>query len=83
MYCAGQKKFRYDLAGFVTTISQWPITSKAKLSFLVSDGNGGEKWVEEHSSICNLLITNLPELGEDHPIYNGELISRGCLIVLI
>lgn len=74
----GQKRFRYDLAGFVSMMKDWPIKCKAAFSYPM--GSGGE-WVSEEIDCLNFTATNLPWLGVDHPMTSDVGPDDGYLVV--
>ena len=54
---------RYDIAGFVSIISDWPITDQAILRYKEDD-----EWKETTMSTINLIVTNLSYLGNEYII---------------
>lgn len=62
----GQKSARYDIAGFVSIVSDWPIADEAVLRYKENDD---DEWKETKMSTINLIVTNLSYLGNDHPIH--------------
>lgn len=68
----GQRKFRYDIAGFVTMVKDWPVNNIAKFEFHVKKPDGTYEWeVHEEIDLINMIATNVPKLGVDHPIVRG------------
>lgn len=69
----GQKRARYDIAGAVTMLRDWPIVDVGKLEYPKEvKGKGGKittEWVTTEVSCVNLIAANLPFLGSDHPIH--------------
>jgi hypothetical protein len=61
----GQKTFRYDIAGFVSLIKDWPPRCRAILHYPVG---AGQPWASAEIDCINFTATNLPWLGVDHPI---------------
>lgn len=56
----GQKSMRYDIAGFVSLISDWPITDTGVLEYREADGTPeGGKWKSEEISLINMCVTCL------------------------
>jgi hypothetical protein len=74
----GQKSARYDIAGFVSLISDWPITDEATLKY--KETEGGE-WKEVEISTINLITTNLSHLGSDHPIHPDIECDDGTVLL--
>ncbi len=82
----GQKNVRYDLAGFVTMVRDWPVIDKARMHFLMDVKHGDTtklEWVEEDVSLVNMVVTNLSKLGVDHPITKDMEPDNGRFCVLI
>eukprot|EP00050_Salpingoeca_kvevrii_P021000 m.105082 g.105082 ORF g.105082 m.105082 type:complete len:627 (-) comp9130_c0_seq2:2306-4186(-) len=84
----GQKRVRYDMAGFVTLIGHWPVVNEAKMSFLIEDkdpetGAITERWLHKDVQLVNMLITNLSRLGMDHAIYGGVEADDGHFAVVM
>eukprot|EP00039_Didymoeca_costata_P004887 m.76845 g.76845 ORF g.76845 m.76845 type:complete len:834 (+) comp12585_c0_seq1:102-2603(+) len=77
----GQRHFRYDIAGFVTLMKNWPLSCKGTFEFLVESENGEEKWEAEEIQMINMIATNCPKLGVDHPICKDVRIDDGKLAV--
>jgi diacylglycerol kinase family enzyme len=67
----GQRSARYDIAGFVTMIQDWPVIDNGMLEYWEGDRDAaGEKvWKSTEVSCINLVATNLSKLGNDHPIW--------------
>lgn len=70
----GQKKARYDIAGAVTVLSDWPVIDACKFEYLKEHKNPITKkvhssWKTEMIDTINMVATNMPYLGNDHPIY--------------
>lgn len=74
----GQKNFRYDLAGFVSMLKDWPPVCRCKISYPVE---GQEEWKEEDISVTNFTATNLPWLGVDHPMTQDVAPDDGYLVI--
>lgn len=68
----GQKNARYEIAGLVTLAAHWPVTTEARLGYIVTgpgpDGRPMDTWKEEQISCVNFIATNLPVLGNGNPI---------------
>lgn len=73
----GQRAARYDIAGFVTMLKEWPVLDKGTFSYLDKDGN----WVERPLETINLTATKMSHLGDDHPIYPGTQNLTQCWLV--
>ena len=62
----------------MTLIGQWPVNNQATISFLTDkvdeNGEAHEQWVTEDICLINMLVTNLPKLGLDHPIIKSEFL---------
>lgn len=80
----GQRQFRYDIAGFVTLMKNWPLHCEADFEFLEEDeANPGEYvWRKEHLNMLNMIATNCHRLGVDHPIHPTTEIDNGWLDVV-
>eukprot|EP00052_Salpingoeca_macrocollata_P022869 m.199798 g.199798 ORF g.199798 m.199798 type:complete len:526 (+) comp21903_c3_seq4:129-1706(+) len=84
----GQKSARYDIASLITFIKNWPVVCRALLEYPVtktdSNGKETEEWVLRDIATSNLLCTNVPKLGKDHPITSDIAIDDGkvCLTLL-
>lgn len=66
----GQRSARYDIAGFVTMIQDWPVIDNATLEYWGGEMDGDDKvWKTTDISCINLVATNLAFLGNDHPIW--------------
>ncbi|EDQ88820.1 uncharacterized protein MONBRDRAFT_32642 [Monosiga brevicollis MX1] len=61
----GQKKARYDIAGAVSLLSDWPIVDEFDFSYPVSEN----EWATERLRTINLIASNMPYLGSDNAIY--------------
>lgn len=72
----GQKSFRYDLAGFVSMLKDWPLQCKATLEYPTDSGIKTEE-----ISLINFTATNLPWLGVDHPMTQDSAPDDGYLVV--
>eukprot|EP00051_Salpingoeca_urceolata_P024536 m.432507 g.432507 ORF g.432507 m.432507 type:complete len:601 (+) comp20245_c1_seq2:119-1921(+) len=83
----GQKKFRYDLAGFVTMVKSWPVINEANFNFLMDkegeDGSKTEEWESQDLAVINLIVTNMSALGLDHPIIDGVAPDDGYFGVCV
>lgn len=81
----GQKQARYDIAGFVTVLTDWPVVSRGLLSYPHSekdqDGNMVEVWTTRNIASINLIASNVPKLGNDHPICREITAQNGKLAV--
>lgn len=64
----GQKRARYDIAGAVTMLRDWPVIDRAVLEYPEME-RGVEVWRKENIGAVNMIATNLPFLGDDHPIH--------------
>ncbi|EGD76197.1 hypothetical protein PTSG_00903 [Salpingoeca rosetta] len=64
----GQKKIRYDVAGFLTLLKDWPIVCKCKFEWLDSKTN---EWIAEDIGIVNMIAANMDKLGVAHAICRG------------
>ena len=74
----GQKSARYDIAGFVSIVSDWPIADEAVLRYKENDD---DEWKETKMSTINLIVTNLSYLGNDHPIHPEVKPDDGKLVL--
>lgn len=74
----GQKRFRYDIAGVVSMMKDWPIICSGTLSYPV-----GEDWTWKHElfSCSNFTATSLPWLGVDHPMTRDVGPDDGYMVV--
>lgn len=57
-------------------VQDWPIVCRGLLSYPV-EGVGGDgqplvAWTQEHIAAINLIASNVPKLGNDHPISDRE-----------
>lgn len=78
----GQKSMRYDIAGFVSLISDWPIADKGILEYREADGSPeGAPWKSTEISLINLICTNLDKQGKKYPIYPGVLPNDGRVVL--
>lgn len=80
----GQRNFRYDIAGFVTLMKNWPLHCEADFELLVEDDEkeGELVWISEHHNMLNMIATNCHKLGVDHPIHPDTRIDDGWLWVV-
>eukprot|EP00047_Mylnosiga_fluctuans_P014925 m.42145 g.42145 ORF g.42145 m.42145 type:complete len:1637 (-) comp5705_c0_seq2:205-5115(-) len=62
----GQRSARYDIAGFITMLGQWPLSCTAAFSYV--DAATGVASAPEIIGVVNLIASSLPRLGVDHPI---------------
>merc|ERR1712137_9020 len=61
----GQKSARYDIAGFVSLISDWPIVDEGVLEYREWDGSThGSEWKTKNISLVNMLATNIARQGK-------------------
>eukprot|EP00039_Didymoeca_costata_P025376 m.13110 g.13110 ORF g.13110 m.13110 type:complete len:503 (-) comp4793_c0_seq2:81-1589(-) len=74
----GQKGFRYDLAGFVSMMKDWPPTCKCTISYPKEGEPDG--WAHEEASLTNMAATNLSWLGVDHPMTQDVTPDDGFLV---
>eukprot|EP00040_Diaphanoeca_grandis_P022871 m.123580 g.123580 ORF g.123580 m.123580 type:complete len:527 (+) comp28999_c0_seq1:206-1786(+) len=76
----GQKSMRYDIAGFVTLIRDWPIIDTGILEFREADGSEeGAPWKKKEISIVNLMASNLAQQGKKYPIHPKVKADDGSL----
>eukprot|EP00040_Diaphanoeca_grandis_P008022 m.43466 g.43466 ORF g.43466 m.43466 type:complete len:799 (+) comp19380_c0_seq1:87-2483(+) len=89
----GQRNFRYDIAGFVTLMKNWPLDCAADFEFLTkveSEKNEDSEdtntpkfeWKKESIQMINMIATNCERLGVDHPIDREAKIDDGLLSVV-
>ena len=74
----GQRSARYDIAGFVSLISDWPVADKGELEY--KDSETGE-WKTTEISLINMICTNLDYLGVKHPIYPDVKPDDGRIVL--
>ena len=74
----GQRSARYDIAGFVSLISDWPVADKGNLEY--KDSATGE-WIKTEISLINMICTNLDYLGVKHPIYPDVKPDDGRIVL--
>ena len=68
----GQKSARYDIAGFVSLISDWPVADKGVLEYREFDGTpDGAPWAKKEISLINMITSNLDKQGKKCPILPG------------
>ena len=79
----GQRSARYDIAGFASLISDWPIADKGRLEYREFDVDTGKTsdWKETDISLINMIATNLDYLGVKHPIYPGVKPDDGRIVL--
>jgi diacylglycerol kinase family enzyme len=79
----GQRKVRYDIAGFVTMIKDWPVVSKCQFAYLVpkEDGTEQTEWRVSNWGFINFIASNVPKLGVDHPISSEVSIDDGYMAI--
>merc|ERR1711937_10765 len=57
----GQRNFRYDIAGFVTLMKNWPLDCAADFEFLIKqgekDGQPLFEWKKESIQMINMIAT--------------------------
>lgn len=76
----GQKSSRYDIAGFVSLISDWPIADKGILEYREYDGSeDGAPWQKKEISLINMLASNLDKQGKKYPILPGVASDDGMV----
>jgi len=79
----GQRSMRYDIAGFVSLIKDWPVADVGKLEYREAIEGSDEPgpWQETEISLINLICTNMDKLGKKHPIYPGVMPDDGRLVL--
>lgn len=78
----GQRNLRYDIAGFVTLMKNWPLSCEAEFEFLVEQETDGKKefvWIQEKINMINMIASSCEKLGVDHPIDRHARIDDGML----
>eukprot|EP00047_Mylnosiga_fluctuans_P023538 m.139873 g.139873 ORF g.139873 m.139873 type:complete len:933 (-) comp9621_c0_seq2:187-2985(-) len=83
----GQKQARYDIAGAVTMLSDWPIVCRGQLSYPVTeagpDGAKSTVWKSKNIGCINLIASNVPLLGNDHPICKDISAQDGKMAIAL
>eukprot|EP00730_Choanoeca_flexa_P007789 TRINITY_DN12393_c0_g1_i4.p1 TRINITY_DN12393_c0_g1~~TRINITY_DN12393_c0_g1_i4.p1 ORF type:complete len:476 (+),score=119.90 TRINITY_DN12393_c0_g1_i4:888-2315(+) len=79
----GQKKARYDIAGAVSMLTDWPIVDKFKFEYPVKKDDGTHEWKTEYLSTINMISANMPYLGDDHAISPRVTPDDGNLAVVV
>eukprot|EP00048_Salpingoeca_helianthica_P023945 m.28474 g.28474 ORF g.28474 m.28474 type:complete len:871 (+) comp9086_c0_seq2:192-2804(+) len=81
----GQKQARYDIAGFITLVTDWPVVTRGLLSYpeIKPDERGGtvEVWKSRNIASINLIASNVPKLGNDHPICKDITAQNGKIAI--
>lgn len=78
----GQRNLRYDIAGFVTLMKNWPLNCEAEFEFLAEQETDGKKkfvWIKEKINMINMIASSCEKLGVDHPIDREARIDDGML----
>ena len=83
----GHRHYRYDLAGALALLRDWPVVAHAKL-YVRDEGRpqpGGEfsydaaGWREEALNAVNVMACNVPDLGRGRPVARGISLDDGFL----
>lgn len=80
----GQRSMRYDLAGFVSLVSDWPVADSCVLEYREAEPYSDEDpkpWQKAEIKLINLITTNMDTLGKGHPIYPGVEPDDGRLVL--
>eukprot|EP01147_Barroeca_monosierra_P010898 gene10898-2973_t len=76
----GQKKIRYDVAGFLTLVKDWPLICKCKFEYRDAETM---EWHSEDIGIVNMIASNMDKLGAAHPICKDIKLDDGKLGITI
>lgn len=74
----GHRHYRYDLAGGVSLVKDWPAFGTATLRYRRP---GSEDWETKEISIANFLAATVPTLGKGRPFSVDKSLDDGTVVL--